>query len=131
MLNHIIIHGRLTKDPELRTTIGGKPVASLTVAVDRDYKTEDGRRETDFIDAVAWNKGAEHIANHYHKGSEILLSGRLQSRDLTDKQGNKRKAWEIIVDRTDFCGSKPEGAPVKVIAADFPEITGDDSEIPF
>jgi len=145
MLNIIVIHGRLTKEPELRMTQGGTPVASFTVAVDRDYKAEDGKRETDFVDCVAWRKGAEHIANHYRKGSEILLTGRLQSRDWTDKQGNKRKAWEIVVERTDFCGSRQDGgrdatssgayAPPSPqgegFAGGFAELTDDDGDLPF
>lgn len=102
MLNSIIISGRLTKTPELRSTKDGTAVTSFTVAVDRDYG-----KDTDFIDAVAWKQTAEFISRYFSKGQYITVQGSLQSRKYTDRDGNKRTAWEIIVNHAYFCGSKP------------------------
>lgn len=108
MLNKIIIHGRLTRDPELRYTQSNTPVASFTVAVDRDYTDQSGSRETDFIDCVAWRAGAEFVSKYFRKGQLILVDGRLTSRKWTDKDGNKRTNWEIICDHTYFGEPKRE-----------------------
>lgn len=108
MLNKIIIMGRLCAAPELRRTQSGTPVASVTVAVDRDFKEQDGTRATDFIPVVAWKKTAEMLAQYFDKGQMIAVSGRLQLRDWTDRDGNKRKATEIIADSVYFCESKKE-----------------------
>ena len=108
MLNKIFIHGRLTRDPELRTTQSGTPVASFTVAVDRDYADQSGSRETDFIDCVAWRQGAEFVSKYFRKGQLIIVDGRLTSRKWTDKDGNKRTSWEIIADHTYFGEPKRE-----------------------
>lgn len=108
MLNKIIIMGRLCAAPELRRTQSGTPVASVTVAVDRDFKEQDGTRNTDFIPVVAWKKTAEMLAQYFGKGQMIVVSGRLQIRDWTDRDGNKRKATEIIADSVYFCESKKE-----------------------
>ena len=102
MLNKIFIHGRLTRDPELRTTQSGTPVASFTVAVDRDYVQQGQQRETDFIDCVAWRQGAEFVNSYFRKGQLILVEGRLQSRKWEDRDGNKRTSWEILCDHTYF-----------------------------
>ena len=108
MLNKIIIHGRLTRDPELRTTQSGTPVASFTVACDRDFSDQSGDRQADFIDCVAWRSGAEFVSKYFHKGQMILVEGRLTSRKWTDKDGNKRTSWEIIADHTYFGEPKRE-----------------------
>lgn len=96
MLNVAIIMGRLTRDPELRRTNSGKPVASFTVAVDRDFAPDGGEKQTDFIDCVVWNGTAEFVEKYFKKGSMIVVSGRLQLRDWTDKDGNKRRSAEIV-----------------------------------
>ena len=105
MLNNIIISGRLTRTPELKSTRDGTAVTSFTVAVDRDYGGEN--RQTDFIECVAWRQTAEFISRYFNKGSYITVTGSLQSRKYTDRNGNNRTAWEIIVDKAYFCGSKP------------------------
>lgn len=106
MLNVAIIMGRLTRDPELRRTNSGKPVASFTVAVDRDYAPEGQEKETDFIDCVAWNGTAEFVQKYFSKGSMIVVKGRLQIRGWTDKEGNKRRTAEIVADNVYFGESK-------------------------
>jgi single-strand DNA-binding protein len=107
MLNHITIMGRLTKDPELRRTGSGIAVASFTLAVDRDF-TEKGsdKRETDFIDCVAWRGTAEFVSKYLQKGRMAVASGRLQLRDWTDKDGNKRRSAEVVADNVYFADSK-------------------------
>ena len=107
MLNHIVIMGRLTRDPELRYTQSQTPVASFTLAVDRDYGGRDGQdRQTDFIDCVAWRSTAEFVSKYFSKGSMAAVSGRLQLRDWTDKDGNKRRNAEVVVDNVYFGESK-------------------------
>ena len=109
MLNHITIMGRLTRDPELRRTGSGIAVASFTVAVDRDFGGRDGgERETDFIDCVAWRQTGEFVSKYFTKGSMIVVSGRLQIRNWTDKEGNKRTSAEINVSNAYFGDSKRE-----------------------
>lgn len=102
MLNVAIIMGRLTRDPELRRTNSGKPVASFTVAVDRDYAPEGQEKETDFIDCVAWQGTAEFVDKYFKKGSMIVVNGRLQLRNWTDKEGNKRRSAEILASNVYF-----------------------------
>ena len=107
MLNHIVIMGRLTRDPELRRTGTGIAVASFTVAVDRDFGGRDGgERETDFIDCVAWRTTGEFVSKYFTKGSMIVVSGRLQIRGWTDKDGNKRRTAEVVADNVYFGDSK-------------------------
>ena len=106
MLNRIIIMGRLTRDPELRRTQSGTSVTSFTVAVDRDYSDQSGDRQTDFIDCVSWRAGADFVAKYFHKGSMIVVDGRLQSRKWQDRDGNNRTSWEILTDHTYFGESK-------------------------
>ena len=108
MLNVAIIMGRLTRDPELRRTNSGKPVASFTVAVDRDYAAEGQEKETDFIDCVAWNGTAEFVSKYFSKGSMIVVNGRLQLRNWTDKEGNKRRSAEILAGNVYFGESKKQ-----------------------
>lgn len=107
MLNHIVIMGRLTRDPELRYTPSQTPVASFTLAVDRDYSSrEGGEKQTDFIDCVVWRSTAEFVSNYFQKGSMAVVSGRLQLRDWTDREGGKRRSAEVNVDNIYFGESK-------------------------
>ena len=110
MLNHIVIMGRLTRDPELRYTQSQVPVASFTVAVDRDFGGRDGAdRQTDFIDCVAWRQTGEFVSKYFTKGRMIVVSGRLQSRKWQDRDGNNRTSWEISADNVYFGDSRRDG----------------------
>ena len=107
MLNHITIMGRMTRDPELRRTGSGVAVTSFTLAVDRDFTPKDGgERETDFIDCNAWRSTGEFVSKYFQKGSMAIVSGRLQIRNYTDKDGNKRRAAEVVADSVYFGDSK-------------------------
>ena len=107
MLNHIVLMGRLTRDPELRRTASGVSVASFSLAVDRDFgNRETGERETDFIDIVAWRSTAEFVSKYFSKGRIAVVSGRLQIRPWTDKDGNKRRSAEVVADNIYFGDSK-------------------------
>ena len=107
MLNHITIMGRLTRDPELRRTGSGIAVTSFTLAVDRDFgKNENGERETDFIDCVAWRQTGEFVSKYFTKGRMAVVSGRLQIRSWNDKDGNKRRTAEVVADNVYFGDSK-------------------------
>lgn len=128
MLNHIIIMGRLTRDPELRHTQAGTPVSSFSIACDRDFKDKtSGERATDFIDIVAWRSTAEFASKYFTKGRMAVVSGRLQMRDWTDKEGNKRRSAEIVADSVYFGDSKTKedqeppasaGGPVEAAGGD-------------
>lgn len=136
MLNHIVIMGRLTRDPELKTTNSGTPVVSFSLAVDRDFAgKESGERGVDFIDIVAWRQTAEFVSRFFTKGRMAVVSGRLQIRNYTDKDGNKRKAAEVVADSVYFGDSKPKDSADNTSGAIptelFPEIDGEDSELPF
>ena len=160
MLNHIVIMGRLTRDPELRRTGSGIAVASFTVAVDRDFgKNENGEKETDFIDCVAWRQTGEFVSKYFTKGRMAVVSGRLQIRSWTDKDGNKRRTAEIVADNVYFGDSKRDGdsgnayggnayggnsyaapaapgyggysAPAAAPASDFAMLSDDDAQLPF
>ncbi|MBQ7416012.1 MAG: single-stranded DNA-binding protein [Oscillospiraceae bacterium] len=160
MLNHITIMGRLTRDPELRRTGTGIAVASFTVAVDRDFGgREGGERETDFIDCVAWRSTGEFVSKYFTKGSMIVVSGRLQIRSWTDKEGNKRRTAEVVADNVYFGESKRNSdggsysngnsyggntysapaapsygsyaAPAANPASDFAMLDDDDAQLPF
>ena len=107
MLNHIVIMGRLTRDPELRYTQSNTPVASFTVAVDRDFGGRDGgEKQTDFIDCSAWRQTGEFVSKYFRKGSMIVVSGRLQSRKWQDRDGNNRTSWEVSADNVCFGESR-------------------------
>lgn len=112
MLNHIVLMGRLVKDPELRRTGTGTSVASFTIAVDRDFASKDGNgeKETDFIDIVAWRSTADFVSKYFAKGRLAVVSGRLQRRSWTDKEGNKRYSFEVVADNVYFGDSKRDGA---------------------
>ena len=110
MLNHIVVMGRLTRDPELRRTGSGIAVASFSLAVDRDFAPKDGgNRETDFIDCVAWRQTGEFVSKYFTKGRMAVVSGRLQIRQWTDKDGNNRRSAEIVADNVYFGDSKRDG----------------------
>ena len=110
MLNHIVLMGRLTRDPELRRTGAGVAVATFSIAVDRDFaNSATGERETDFIDIVAWRSTAEFVSKYFTKGRMAVVSGRLQIRNWNDKEGNKRRSAEVIADNVYFGDSKREG----------------------
>ena len=152
MLNKIFIMGRLTRDPELRRTQSGTPVTSFSLAVDRDFKSQSGEKETDFIDVVAWRSTAEFVAKYFTKGRMAVVEGRLQMRDWTDKDGNKRRSAEVVADNRYFGDSRrdnggeggsytggnsgysaPAGgyaAPVGG-ASGFAEIDEEDGDLPF
>lgn len=130
MLNNVIIMGRLTRDPEMRHTQTGTAVASLTLACDRDFKPQNGEKETDFIDVVVWGKTAEFAANYFTKGRMAIVEGRLQIRNWQDKDGNKRKTTEVVADRMYFGDSKQEGKKQLAPEDDFCEIE-DDGDLPF
>ena len=157
MLNHITIMGRLTRDPELRRTGSGIAVASFTLAVDRDFAPKDGgERETDFIDCVAWRQTGEFVSKYFAKGRMAVVSGRLQIRNWTDKDGNKRRTAEIVADNVYFGDSKRDSdsaygsapsygsapasagsfggytAPATTApTSDFAMLEDDDSQLPF
>lgn len=154
MLNHIVLMGRLTRDPELRRTGSGIAVASFTLAVDRDFKSQSGEKECDFIDIVAWRSTGEFVSKYFTKGSMAVVSGRLQIRAWTDKEGNKRRSAEVVADNVYFGSSKREGtsggyseygsapaqsyggysapAPAPAPAAsEFSMLEDDDSDLPF
>lgn len=145
MLNHIDLMGRLTRDPELRRTANGTAVASFTVAVDRDFSNkESGEKETDFIDCVAWRHTGEFVSKYFQKGSMIVVTGRLTIRAWQDKDGNKRRSAEVVVDSAYFGSSKKdstyEGTASSAPAAegyaslpqpDFPVLEDDDAGLPF
>ena len=156
MLNRIILMGRLTRDPELRHTQTGTPVASFTLAVDRDFKSRDGGdRATDFIDIVAWRSTAEFVSKYFTKGRMAVVEGRLQIRDWTDRDGGKRRSAEVIADNVYFGDSKRDGesggnysnggsysnysrpaAPAPVdygmpSGDQFAELSDDDGDLPF
>ena len=109
MLNKIIIMGRLTRDPELRRTGSGTAVTSFSLAVDRDFKSQSGEKETDFIDVVAWRSTAEFVSKYFTKGRMAVVEGRLQIRDWTDKDGGKRRSAEVVADNVYFGDSKRDG----------------------
>ena len=136
MLNCVVMNGRLVNEPELKTTPSGISVVSFTIAVARDFVKAGEERQSDFIDIVAWRNTAEFVNRFFFKGSLIAIQGVLQTRNYEDKNGNKRKAVEVVAEKANFCGSKPEtGAEhkkptVENTDADNLEIIDDDS-LPF
>lgn len=150
MLNKIIIMGRLGKDPELRRTQSGTPVASFSLAVDRDFKDKGtGERVTDWIDVVAWRQTGEFVSQYFTKGRMAVVEGRLQMRDWTDREGNKRRSAEVVADNVYFGDSKKDedgggysggyggppnqGSPGYPVSdyGDFQEAEEDDGDLPF
>jgi len=110
VLNHIVLMGRLTRDPELRRTGSGVAVASFTLAVDRDYAAQGAEKETDFVDIVAWRNTAEFVSKYFAKGRMAVVTGRLQIRNWQDKEGNKRRSAEVVADNVYFGDSKRDNA---------------------
>ena len=133
MLNNVIIMGRLTRDPELRRTQGGTAVTSFTMAVDRDFKSQSGEKETDFIDVVAWRNTGEFAAKYLAKGRMAAVEGRIQARDWQDKDGNRRKAVEVVADNVYFADSKRDSKPQETTSSNEPEFDEieDDGDLPF
>ena len=140
MLNKIFLMGRMTRDPELRRTGGGTPVTSFSIAVDRDFKGQNGEKETDFIDVVCWRNTAEFVSKYFTKGRMIVVEGRMQIRDWTDKDGNKRRNAEVLADNVYFADSKSEGGQTAAAPSYahtpqekpvFTEIKEEDGELPF
>lgn len=134
MLNRIIIAGRMTADPELRRTQSGTAVASFTLAVDRDFKNQNGEKETDFINCVAWKGSAEFASNYFSKGRMAVVDGRLQMRDWTDKDGNKRRSFDVVVQSMYFCDSKKEETAypsAQDLANRFEELDNSEEILPF
>ena len=142
MLNKIIIMGRLTRDPELRRTGSGTSVTSFSLACDRDFKSQSGEKETDFIEVVAWKNTAEFVSKYFSKGRMAVVEGRLQIRDWTDKAGNKRTTAEVVADNVYFADSKRSesndnqrenfNALSGRVSDDFvPALNDDTSELPF
>ena len=141
MLNKIIIMGRLTRDPELRRTGSGTAVTSFSLACDRDFKSQSGEKETDFIEVVAWKNTAEFVSKYFSKGRMAVVEGRLQTRDWTDREGGKRVATEIVADNVYFADSKRSesndnqkenfNARSGRLSDDFVPISEEDGEIPF
>lgn len=136
MLNHIVLMGRLTRDPELRRTGSGVAVASFTLAVDRDYSGRDGsEREADFVDIVAWRNTAEFVSKYFSKGRMAVVSGRLQIRPYTAKDGTNRRTAEVVADSVYFGDSKrdnPQQMPQQFQQpGQFDLQEGEDAELPF
>ena len=141
MLNHITIMGRLTRDPELRRTGSGIAVTNFTVAVDRDFKAENGEKETDFIDCVAWRQTGEFVYKYFTKGRMAVVSGRLQVRKWKNNEGENRYSTEVVADNVYFGDSKKEessgsnyggySAPANTPASDFAMLDDDDAQLPF
>lgn len=152
MLNHITLMGRLVRDPELRRTQTGTPVVSFTLAVERDFAARESEKQTDFIDIVAWRNTAEFVSRYFTKGRMAVVSGRLQIRDWTDRDGGKRRSAEVIAENVYFGDSKRDqtasggdytsaagnygggysnGYTSPVTTSDFAEIDDDDGDLPF
>jgi single-strand DNA-binding protein len=138
MLNHITIMGRLTKDPEMRRTGSGVAVTSFTIACDRDFG-QNGEKETDFIDVTCWRNTAEFVSKYFTKGRMAVVSGRLQIRKWTDKNGNERRSAEVVADNVYFADAKKDSTEIKsntysseqYSANNFDMLEDSDSQLPF
>ncbi len=146
MINMVALMGRLTYEPELKTTPSGVNVIRFQVACDRSYQRAGGERQADFIDCVAWRQTAEFISRYFHKGSMIAVEGTIQTQNYTDKSGNNRKSVEVVANNVSFCGSKADNAGAapaqptynepapsysNTTGSDFEEITDEDDDLPF
>lgn len=148
MINMVTLMGRMTYEPELRTTPSGVSVLRFQVACDRNYQKDTQKRQADFIDCVAWRQTAEFISRYFHKGSMIAVEGTIQTSNYTDKDGNKRKQIEVVANNVSFCGGKSEngsqgtqgaqneqytqgGMGISPDTSDFEEIVDDDDDLPF
>ena len=135
-INTAVIMGRLTADPELKTTASGLSVLSFSVAVERNYQKEGEEKAVDFINVVAWRKTAEFVSKYFHKGSMIAVEGSIQTRKYEDKDGNKRTAVEILANTVSFCGKEASGTPAEnstpAESTPFTDTdTADDEGLPF
>ena len=129
-INTAVIMGRLTADPELKTTASGLSVLSFSVAVERNYQKEGEEKAVDFINVVAWRKTAEFVSKYFHKGSMIAVEGSIQTRKYEDKDGNKRTAFEILANTVSFCGKEANSTPAE--STPFTDTdTADDEGLPF
>lgn len=135
MLNKIILMGRLTRDPELRRTATGTAVTSFVLAVDRDFKNQNGEKDVDFIECTAWRGTAEFVSKYFAKGRVAIVEGRLQISDWVDKEGSKRRTAEVMAENVYFGDSKHKGeySPVTAqpVSAELTEIGEEDGELPF
>ena len=148
MINMVALMGRMTYEPELKSTPNGVSVLRFQVACDRNYQKDSQNRQADFIDCVAWRQTAEFISRYFHKGSMIAVEGTLQTSNYTDKDGNKRKQIEVLANNVSFCGGKSEngsqgtqgaqneqytqgGMDINPDTSDFEEIVDDDDDFPF
>ena len=130
MLNHIVLMGRLCADPELRRTNSGTPVTSFTLAVDRDFKNQNGEKEADFVPVIAWRNTAEFVSKYFTKGRMAVVDGRLQMRNWTDKDGNKRTTAEVVAENVYFGDTRREDSRSKA-EPEYEEIQEEDGDIPF
>lgn len=132
MINRAILVGRLTADPELKYTPSNVAVTSFSVAVERSYQKQGEERQTDFINIVAWRTTAEFVCKYFKKGNMIAVDGSIQTRSYTDKQGNKRTAFEIVADNVSFCESKAKGGYSDgSTTQDFTVVSSSDDDLPF
>ena len=138
MLNRVILMGRLTNEPDYRQTQSGTEYARFSLAVERDYSGQGKERETDFLDILAWRGTASFVSKYFHKGQLVAVQGRIQTGSYTDKDGNKRKSWDIVADQVYFAESKRDsgGRDVNVERDDEPSAGGDfvpvaDDDLPF
>ena len=130
MLNHIVLMGRLCADPELRRTNSGTPVTSFTLAVDRDFKSQNGEKEADFVPVIAWRNTAEFVSKYFTKGRMAVVDGRLQMRNWTDKDGNKRTTAEVVAENVYFGDTKREDSRSQA-EPEYEEIQEEDGDLPF
>lgn len=128
MINNAVIMGRIVADPELRTTASGTSVTSFTVAVDRRFSKQGEEKQTDFLDIVAWKNTAGFVCKYFTKGSMIAIQGSIQTRMYEDKNGNKRKAVEIVAENVSFCGGKSDNANTASEPATVPDVSVDDGD---
>ena len=115
MINTVALMGRLTYEPELKSTNSGTSVTRFQLAVDRNYQASGKEREADFIDCVAWGKTAEFVNSWFHKGQMMALTGEIQTRNFTDKDNNKRKSVEVVANNVSFCGAKENGTQARTL----------------
>ena len=130
-MNKVIMIGRMTKDPELRTTNSGTNVATFSIAVDRRFHDANGNRQADFFDCVAWRQTADFVKQYFSKGKRIALVGSLQNREYTAQDGSKRRVTEIIADEVEFAESKQEAPKPAPTPQGFTEVDDDESTLPF
>lgn len=143
MINSVVLMGRLTYEPELKSTPSGVSVIDFQIACDRNYQAKGEERKADFIDCQAWRQTAEFIARYFHKGSMIAIEGCIQTNNYTDNKGNKRKSVTVVVNNVSFCGSRADGGNQNNLDSkseqnysaatnsDFEEIIDDNDDLPF